>query len=79
MSKPEKWKEMVKGSRDAIEDVNEFLIADDLLVIWADTQIRRYKKAMLALVRGNSRGWADTVTDDEEKLIEAMVRKAKAE
>ena len=75
MSMPEKWKQMVKGSRAAIEDFNDF--ADDKAVVWADNQIECYKEAMLALVRGNS-NWAMTITDDQEKLIETMVRRAEA-
>ena len=75
MSRPEKWKAMVKGSRAAIEDFNDF--ADDKAVVWADNQIGCYKEAMLALVRGNS-NWAMTVTDEQEKLIETMVRRAEA-
>ena len=65
---------MVKGSRAAIEDFNDL---DDKAVVWADNQIECYKEAMLALVRGNS-NWAMTVTDEQEKLIETMVRRAEA-
>lgn len=43
----------------------------------ADNRIECYKEAMLALVRGNS-NWAMTVTDEQEKLIETMVRRAEA-
>lgn len=75
MSRPKKWKEMVAGSRDAIEDFNAF--ADDTAIVWANSQINCYKEAMLALVRGNS-DWAMTVTDGQEKLIETMVRRAEA-
>ena len=75
MSRSEKWKEMVQGSRAAIEDFSYF--EDDIAVVWADTQIECYKEAMLALVRGNS-DWAMTVTDDQEKLIETMARRAEA-
>lgn len=74
-SRPYKWKEMVNSSRAAIEDFNDF--ADDKAVVWADSQIGCYQEAMLALVRGNS-NWAMTVTDDEELLIDTMLRRAEA-
>ena len=73
MSRPKKWKEMVNSSRDAIEDFRDF--EDDKAIVWADTQIGSYKEGMLALVRGNS-DWAKTVSYDQEKLIETMVRRA---
>ncbi len=75
MNRPQKWKQMVNGSRSAIEEFNDF--ADDKAIVWADNQIGCYKEAMLALVRGNS-NWAMTVTDDQQKLIETMVRRAEA-
>ena len=73
MSRPKKWKEMVNSSKDAIEDFRDF--EDDKAIVWADTQISCYKEGMLALVRGNS-DWAKTVSYDQEKLIETMVRRA---
>ena len=75
MGRPEKWKEMVRSSRELIEDFNDF--SDDKAVVWADNQIRSYQESMMALVRGNS-NWAMTVTEDQEKLIETMVRRAEA-
>ena len=75
MNRPEKWKAMANGSRLAIEDFRSF--ADDKAIVWADNQIGCYKEAMLALVRGNS-NWAMTVTDDQQKLIETMIRRAEA-
>jgi len=75
MNRPEKWKEMVSGSKAAIEDFNDFAV--DKAIAWADVQIGCYKEAMLALVRSNS-DWASSVTDDQEKLILTMVRRAEA-
>lgn len=75
MSRPEKWKEMVKSSRAEIEDFNDF--ADDKAIVWADNQIRSYKEAMMALVRGNN-NWRITVNDDQQALIETMIRRAEA-
>ena len=75
MSRSEKWKAMANGSRLAIEDFRSF--ADDKAIVWADNQIGCYKEAMLALVRGNT-DWSMTVTDDQQKLIETMIRRAEA-
>jgi len=75
MNRPEKWRQMVNGSRLSIEEFNSF--SDDKAIVWADNQIGCYKEAMLALVSGNS-NWQMTVTDDQQKLIETMVRRAEA-
>ena len=75
MNRPDKWKEMTLNSRAAIENFNDF--SDDKAIVWADVQIGCYKEAMLAVVRGNS-NWAQGVTDEQEKLIETMVRRAEA-
>ena len=75
MSRPKKWCEMVKSSKDAIEDFNDF--AEDKAVVWADKEITNYKKAMLILVNGNA-NWDMCVTEEQEKLIKTMVRRAEA-
>ena len=75
MGRPQIWKHMVNGSRLVIEEFNDF--ADDRAIVWADNQIGCYKEAMLALVRGNS-NWAMTVTEDQQLLIETMIRRAEA-
>jgi hypothetical protein len=75
MNRPDKWNEMAANSRAAIEDFNDF--SDDKAIAWADVQIGCYKEAMLAVVRGNN-NWAQGVTDEQEELIETMVRRAEA-
>ena len=76
MNRPDKWKDMAKNSRAAIEEFRNF--SDDTAIAWADNQIGCYKEAMLALVRGNS-NWAMSVSDEQEALISTMVRRAEAE
>ena len=75
MNRPDKWKEMVQNSRTVIEDFNDF--SEDSAIVWADVQIGCYKEAMLALVRSNS-SWAMNVSDEQELLIDTMVRRAEA-
>ena len=75
MNRKDKWKEMVKNSKELIENFNDF--SDDKAVVWADVQLECYKEAMLALVSGDS-NWPMNVTDEQEKLIETMVRRAQA-
>ena len=75
MNRPDKWKEMVKNSKELIEDFNDF--SEDTAIVWADVQLGCYKEAMLALVSGNS-NWPMSVTDEQEKLIDTMVRRAQA-
>ena len=75
MNRPDKWKEMTSSSRAAIEGFREF--SDDRAIVWADVQIECYRSAMIALVRGNS-NWSQGVTDDDEKLIMTMIRRAEA-
>lgn len=76
MSRPEFWKGMVKSSRAAIEDFQD--LYDDKAIVWADVQLECYKEALLALVTGNS-NWRMSVTDDQEKLIETMIRRAESQ
>ncbi len=75
MNRPQKWKVIATESRLAIEEFRDF--SDDKAIVWADNQIKCYKEAMLALVHGNS-NWVMTVTDDQQELIETMVRRAEA-
>ncbi len=76
MDRQQKWKQMVNSSKSQIEDFNDF--AEDKAIVWADNQIGCYKESMLALVRGNS-NWGMTVTEDQQNLIETMVRRAEAQ
>ena len=75
MSRPEKWKEMVKGSRAAIEDFNDF--ADDKAVVWANNELENYKRALLIL-QGAYSDWAMNVTDEDEDFVNTMIRRAEA-
>jgi hypothetical protein len=78
MDSTKKWEQMVNSSSLAIKDFNgSDTLGFDKSIVWADNQIGCYKEAMLALVRGNS-NWAMTVTDDQQKLIETMMRRAEA-
>ena len=64
---------MVDGSREAKNDFNNF--SDDDAILWADAQIESYKNAMLSLARSHS-DWAMSVSDDDERLIDTMIRRA---
>jgi len=75
ISRPEKWRELVEQSKNQIENFNDF--SEDTAIVWADNQIKDYKRAMLILARSNS-NWAMNVSDDDEKLIDTMIRRAEA-
>ena len=75
MNRSKKWKEVVKNSKELIENFNNF--SDDTAIVWADVQIGCYKEAMLALVRSNS-NWAMDVSEEQELLIITMVNRAEA-
>ena len=66
---------MLETSKSEIESFNDF--AEDRAIVWADKEITNYKKAMLILVRANA-NWEMCVTDDQERLIKTMVRRAEA-
>ena len=75
MSRPNKWSEMVKGSKDAIEDFNDF--ADDKAIVWADNELKNYKRAMLILANSNS-NWSMPLADEDESFIQTMIRRAQS-
>lgn len=66
---------MVRGSKEAIEDFNDFL--DDKAVVWADNELRNYKRAMQILASSCS-NWALNVSDEDEKFVETMLRRAES-
>ena len=73
MNRPEKWNQMVKCSKEAIEDFNDFL--EDKAVVWADNELKNYKRAMLILA-GSYSDWALNVSDEDEKFVDTMLRRA---
>ena len=75
MSRLKEWDEMVKSSKDAIEDFNDF--ADDKAIVWADDEIKNYKRAMLILARANS-NFCMSLSDDESKFINTMILRAES-
>lgn len=68
----QKWDELVNSSKGEIETFNDF--ASDKAIVWADKQIKSYKQALMALVYSNS-NWPMNVTDEQEKLINTMIRR----
>lgn len=75
MSRPKKWEEMVKSSKDAIEDFNDF--ADDKAIVWADNEIKNYRRAMLILAGANS-NYDMSLNDDDSKFVGTMIRRAES-
>ena len=75
MSRPKKWDIMCYNSRAEIENFSD--CEKDKAIVWADNELRNYRRAMMALVKSNP-NWAMGVTEDEEKLISTMIRRAEA-
>jgi hypothetical protein len=75
MSRPSKWDEMVRSSRRAKEDFNNF--ADDNAIVWADNEMRNYKRAMLILKNAHS-DWAMSLSDDDERFVQTMINRAES-
>jgi len=71
--RPEKWNEMTNSSKAAIEDFNDF--ADDKAIVWADNEIKNYKRAMMILVHSNS-NWSMPLGDEDDKFLQTMINRA---
>lgn len=70
-----KWNEMVSSSKDAKEYFNEF--ADDRAIIWADSEMRNYIRAMLLLKNTND-NWAMNLSEEDEKFVTSMILRAES-
>ena len=75
MSRPSKWDEMVVNSRAAKEDFRDF--ADDKAIIWADNEMKNYKRAMLLLKNSHS-NWAMSLNDEDERFVQTMINRAES-
>lgn len=75
MSRPKKWDEMVNNSKEAIENFNNF--ADDKAIVWADNEIKNYKRAMMILVAANS-NYNMNLEDEDSKFVQTMIHRAEA-
>lgn len=73
MSRPKKWDEMVKSSKAQIEDFRDF--ADDNAVVWADNEMRNYKRAMMILVNSNN-NYNMSLGEEDSKFVQTMIRRA---
>lgn len=73
MSRPKKWDEMVKSSKGAIEDFRDF--ADDKAVVWADNEMKNYKRAMMILVNSNN-NYDMSLGEEDSKFISTMINRA---
>lgn len=70
----EAWKEVVHTAKDNIENFNDF--KEDTAIVWADKELQNYKRAMLILHKFSG---LSNMTEDEEALVETMVRRAEAQ
>jgi len=75
MSRKEIWEEMVKDCKEAVEDFNDF--PDDRATIWADNELKNYKRAMLILANSH-RDWVLNVNEDDEKFVSTMIRRTES-
>jgi len=66
---------MVQSSKAAKENFSEF--ADDNAIIWADNEMRNYKRAMLLLKNTNS-DWTMNLGDEDERFVATMIRRAES-
>lgn len=72
ISRQDTWKIMVHNSREEIENLNDF--KEDKAIVWADNELRNYRRAMLILAKSNP-NWALSVSEDDEKFINTMIRR----
>ena len=72
-NRKEWWEDLVAESKEEIENFNNF--QSDDAIVWADNQLTAYKKELLAMANGNN-NWAQGVSDDDQKLITTMIRRA---
>jgi len=75
MSRKERWEEMVKDCKEAVEDFNDF--PEDKAIIWADNELKNYKRAMLILANSHS-DWSLNISEDDEKFVSTMIRRAES-
>lgn len=73
MSRPKKWNEMVIDSKGVIEDFNDF--AEDKAIVWADNEIKNYKRAMMILVNSNN-NYDMSLDEEDSKFIQTMINRA---
>lgn len=73
MNRPEKWGEMVKTSKSQIEDFRNF--SDDKAIVWADNEMKNYKRAMMILVASNN-NYDMSLGDEDSKFIQTMINRA---
>jgi two-component SAPR family response regulator len=74
MNRPEKWKEMVNGSKESIENFNDFL--DDKAIVWADNEMNNYRLAMLVMINSGVT-WQDYLSEDGKKLVMTMLNRSR--
>lgn len=72
MSRKEIWEEMVNNCKEAVEDFNNF--SEDMATIWADNELKNYKRALLILAKSHS-GW---ISEDDEKFVSTMIKRAES-
>lgn len=76
MKTNEIWNKMVSDSRNLIEDFDNF--ADDTAIVWADKEMKNYKRAMMMLIESQNNCNIALSTDDK-KFIETMFNRAQAQ
>ena len=75
MSRKEIWEEMVNNCKEAVEDFNNF--SEDMATIWADNELKNYKRAMLILANSHS-DWSLNISEDDEKFVSTMIKRAES-